>query len=167
MTILRMCALTAAVACLGATATDQSIASRAEADIRALADRMRRAVEARNAGSVLELVHETGLPGGDASTPRAEVERDLRPGGRLHGYLFDPTQYARESHALDRPMSLVEYFRRARNVKVLVSFDESARGGKDYESGCASYRAENLPFVPQFCFHKVRGRWFITSGLYE
>lgn len=138
---------------------------RARTELLDLAAQMRVAIETRNVDAVLRLIHQDGIPCGDATVPRATVEAQLRPGGGLHAYLFEPKAYPLRGRPLDRPMSLREFFERATDVVVDVGFDDDGRGGKDLTSGCARYRAANLEFTPHFCFQKIGGRWFLSRGL--
>jgi hypothetical protein len=127
------------------------------------AARIQREIEQGDVAALLARVPPEGLRCGEATIPRARVERDLRTEESwLHSVLLGgPGAPA----APGQPSSLRAFFARAKEVQVTVAFREDP--GAELGLPCLQYHARDLaaPGAP-LCLEQRGGRWYFADSPY-
>jgi hypothetical protein len=125
---------------------------------------LRREIAAGDAEAIGARVPLDGLRCGGSVVPRARVLRDLRaPRSWLHGVLFGGPGYVPRSGGA---ASLREFFQRAGEVSVAVSFEADQAAGP-VGRPCLEFQALPLTAPPfPLCFASRGGSWVFTESLY-
>jgi hypothetical protein len=160
---LALAALLAAAPDAPATRADP-LDARREAHARrivALGLDLRREILAGDVAAIAARVPAEGLRCGDRIVPRDRVLRDLRtPSSWVHRTLFGA------GTASGPPPSMREFFRRAGEVAVEVTYEPDPEAGP-LGRACLRYRAPKLvaPVLP-LCFVERRGAFWLVESLY-
>ncbi|HEY6003812.1 MAG TPA: hypothetical protein VIV57_13115 [Anaeromyxobacter sp.] len=133
-------------------------------EIAALGAQIRRAIEKHDVAALVARVPEDGLRCGDRVVPRARVERDLRnEGSWIHGVVFGGPGYGPPPGTAP---SLAALFRTAREIALVVSFQQDARAGPEGRP-CLEFRAKEVGTPgPPLCFERRGEAWWLAESLY-
>jgi hypothetical protein len=147
--------------------TQATVEARRSAIAKELVDlgaRLERSIVSHDVEALVARVPETGLRCGRRVVPREKVARDLRSEASwLHGAFFGGQGATAEA---GRPASLAAFFRTAKEVAVLVSFQPDPRVGP-VGRPCIDFRAKGIPTPgAPLCFESQGGRWWFAHSLY-
>lgn len=146
-----------------ARASESPDEQQARTALRRVADEVRTAVLTRDPGRLMKLIHETGVPCGDAMMTRQGVRRGLQPGGKAHAMLWGPLAPRLDRYGGPERHPLVDLLRECGPVTVEVELARGGQGGAP-STGCVTFRAATSAYAPVFCFQRIGQRWYLSSG---
>ena len=142
-----------------------------EEELRKIAFDIRKAILQHDVRAILNYVDAEGVMCTDDLVPYKKIEHDLNdPTSYLYMYLFDPARYKEKYGEQDaiRPTALKEFFEKATDLKVKVTF-KSRKFGRNWAAiqYISSISQAGRLGSRRLDFKFSNNRWTIDTGLYD